>query len=392
METLELNEINKLVLDKHHLTNESRIDDIIQITDDICGLHSTELTTSYLSLFERTKNFKKADLERELYINNTLGRVRGMRRTLFIESKEMIPIIHAATFKLSEKTIEKYMEFHKVSLSDYQEISEQILNLLKEKELSASEIRKELNSKSNIPAIIQLMCNFGLLIRGKPIKDWKDRRNKYARFNDYFPDINLKALNENKAIQILIEKYLRSFGPATENDLSWWTGLTKTNIRKSLNAFDSDLNKIKISSIQGEFIIFNSDIERIYNHITSNSAPLLSILPRLDPYPMGYKERERYIDNKNYNKIFDRSGNITSTIFLDGVAIGVWDTIENPEPMIKYHLFHSIEKDLIDELHFKVKKIGEFYFDENIKILECESMVPLTERNAGGFMSPLKNC
>ncbi len=107
---------------------------------------------------------------------------------------------------------------------------------------------------------------------------------------------------------------------------------------------------------------------------------------------MGYKERERYIDSKNYNKIFDRSGNITSTIFLDGAAIGVWDIEEKPETTVKYHLFHSIENDLRDELYSKAEKIGYFIFDNNVDVIECDSMIPLTERTAGGFMSPLKNC
>ncbi|MFX0021603.1 MAG: winged helix DNA-binding domain-containing protein [Candidatus Hermodarchaeota archaeon] len=391
METFKLSNVNNFVLQKQHLTPNSKIDDIIQITKDICGLHSTELSTSYLSLLERTNNFKKEDLEKELYENKTLGRIRGMRRTLFIQTKEMIPIVHAATYKLSEKNFKKYMEFHKVSLSEYQNISNQILNLLNGRELSATEIRKELDSTLNIPAIIQLMCNYGLLIRGKPIKDWKDRRNKYAKFASYFPNMELAIENETKALQILVEKYIRRYGPATENDLSWWTGLTKSEIRKRLSVIEPELIKIKISSIQGICTIFKSDLEGLTNH-KAFGKPILSLLPKLDPYPMGYKERERYINSENYNQMFDRSGNATSTIFLDGVAIGVWDVEEKPEPTIKYHLFHTIEKDLIAELHSKATKIGKFYFDEEVQILECKSMVPLTERTAGGFMTPLKNC
>lgn len=391
METFELNNVNKFIIHKHHLTPKSKIDDIIQITDDICGLHSTELTTSYLSLFERTNNFKKENLEKELFVKKSLGRIRGMRRTLFIQTRKMIPIVYTATFKLIEKNFVKYMEFHKISLSEYNKVSKEILNLLKGKELSASEIRKELNSKLNIPAIIQLMCNNGLLIRGQPINDWKDRRNKYSKFSNYFPDMELTIENKSLAIRILLENYLRCYGPATENDLSWWTGLTKTEIRKTLSKIEMELNNIKIFSIQGTFILFKSDIELIRN-LANYDKPSLSLLPRLDPYPMGYKERERYINSKNYNEMFDRSGNATSAIFLDGEAVGVWDIEDKPEPTIKYYLFHSIEKDLINELHSKAKKIGKFYFDEEVQIKECESIIPLTERNAGGFMTPLKNC
>jgi hypothetical protein len=391
MEPIALRNVTKFVLYKHHLTQNSKIDDIIQITNDLCGLHSTELSTSYLSLFERTKNFKKEDLEKELYVKKTIGRIRGMRKTLFLQTREMIPIVHVATFKLSEKNFEKYMEFHKVSLSEYKKVSKEILNILEGNELSASEIRKELDSNLNIPAVIQIMCNYGLLIRGRPIKNWKDRRNKYVRFKDYFPNIDLSIKNAMNAIQILVEKYLRTYGPVTMNDLSWWSGLTKTEIKKALNPLESYLSEIQISTIQGKFIIFKSDIERLQDSPYSDTRSL-SFLPKLDPYPMGYKEREKYINSKNYNMIFDRSGNVTSTIFLDGIAIGVWDVEEKPKCMIKYHLFHSIEKDIMDELHYEAKKIGEFYFEEDVDIVECESMTPLTERTAGGFMTPLKNC
>lgn len=391
MDTLDLNKINKLILKKQHLTEDSKIDDIIQITDDICGLHSTTLTTSYLSLFTRTKNFKKTDLERELYTNRTLGRIRGMRKTLFIQTKSMIPIIYSATFNMVEKYFEKYMEFHNISLKEYQKISKEIMNTLKGKELSASEIRKGLNSKLNIPAIIQLMCDYGLLIRSKPIKDWKDRRNNYALFSDYFPNLDLKEIKEKKAIKELIYKYVEAYGPVTELDISWWTGLTKTKIRNALEGIESQLNRVKISNLNGIYIIFKENINQLRKSVNSGEPSLL-MLPELDPYPMGYKERDRYIDINNYNKIFDRSGNVTSTILVDGIVIGVWDVEEKPEKVIKFHLFQSIEKHLYNELNFKAQRIGQFYFDEEVPIKECKSMIPLTERTAGGFMTPLKNC
>ncbi|MFX1376185.1 MAG: DNA glycosylase AlkZ-like family protein [Promethearchaeota archaeon] len=390
MKKFELEVINKFLLRKQHLTEESKIDDIIQITDDICGLHSTTLTTSYLTLFARTNEFKKLDLEKELYVNRNLGRIRGMRRTLFIETIKTIPIVHAATFKLIEKSFEKYMEVRGVSMKEYQDISPQILEILKGKELSASEIRKILNSKLDIPAIIQIMCNYGLLIRGKPIKDWKDRRNKYAIFKEYFPTINLSKYNEKDSVQNLVERYLKAYGPVTENDVSWWSGLTKTKIRDALKNLESKLERIQISEIKGEFLLYEEDIEAI--EYIEDQELTLTLLPELDPYPMGYKERDRYIDRKNYNYVIDKSGNITATILLNGVVIGVWDTESKKENIVKLYLFQQLEQELRSELHSKAQEVGKFFFDEDVEIEECRSMMPLTERTAGGFMTPLNGC
>jgi len=36
------------------------------------------------------------------------------------------------------------------------------------------------------------------------------------------------------------------------------------------------------------------------------------------------------------------------------------------------------------------KKIGKFIVEREVQIKECDSMVPLTLRTAGGVMAPLK--
>ncbi|MFW9873176.1 MAG: winged helix DNA-binding domain-containing protein [Candidatus Thorarchaeota archaeon] len=391
MKTFDLDHINKFILRKQHLSNDSKIDNITQIIEDIFGLHSTGLPTSYLSLLARTNNFEKTDLERELYTIKSLGRIRGMRRTLFIVTRNLIPIVHTATFKLIEKFFQKFLEVRGVSLKEYQVISSQILEILKGVELSASEIRKKLNSNLDIPAIIQVMCDYGLLLRGRPIKDWKDRRNRYALFSEYFPNIDLLEFTEEQAIQKLIKKYIKAYGPVNENDISWWSGLTVSTMRKVLNNIEPQIERIMISGLKGEFMIFEDDMEDLKNS-ENPQEPTISFLPELDPYPMGYKNRDKYIDRNNYNNVFDKSGNISATILLNGMVIGVWDTENKKIPVIKIFLFQPLGGELRNQLYEKACDVGKFYFDKEVTIKKCKSMIPLTERTAGGFMSPLKNC
>ena len=111
-------------------------------------------------------------------------------------------------------------------------------------------------------------------------------------------------------------------------------------------------------------------------------------MPSLDPYIMGYKIRERYLYQKYYNYVFDRSGNATFSILLNGNIIGVWDVIES---YVKIFIFQEINNEILQEIHKKAKKIGTFFLGKNVKVKECKSMVPLTERTAGSVMSPLKD-
>ena len=391
MNEFSLAQINHYVLKKHHLHDDSKINDILQITEDICGLHATGTKEPYLSLYARVSSFKKEDLDNELYTKKTLGRMRGMRKTLFIHTTKMIPIIYSATKHLIEKFFKKFLNYRGISSEDYKILSKEILNLVSQKEMSTSEIKKTMNSQKDIGAIISIMCDEMELIRTKPIKSWKDRRIRYASFKDYFPEININSYNEEEALKILVNKYLESYGPITENDIVWWTGVIKSKIRRVLDQFRDEITTVKIPSLNNNFLILQTDIEKL-NNFALTQKNTINFLPQLDPYLMGYKDRERYIELKNYEYVFDRSGNITSTVLLDGKVIGVWDVAEKPDPIIKILFFSKIDEKVLEKAYKEAYRIGEFIMEKKIEIKECNQMIPLTKRTAGGFMTPLKDC
>ena len=74
MQEFEKLPINKLILSKQHLTHSSKVNDILKITEDLCGLHATGTLEPYIQLFIRAQNFKKEDLDTELYSKKTLKR------------------------------------------------------------------------------------------------------------------------------------------------------------------------------------------------------------------------------------------------------------------------------------------------------------------------------
>ena len=390
MDKFMVDQINKLLLSKHHLSNDSKCDDILKIAEDLCGLHGTGTIEPYLSLFVRMNNFKIEDLETELYNKKSLGKIRGMRKTLFIEPKELIPIVHNVIKYQTVKRDNMYLDIREISKNEYKMLSNKIINLLNEKEMSTTELKHSLASQKDIVAVISVMCDEMLLIRGKPLKSWRDRRLYYAPFDKYFPEVNINKYSESEAIKLLIERYIKSYGPVTENDIIWWLGVTKGKVRSALDKLHSALEFIKIENIRHEYLIHSQDIKTLTG-MKDNSEPIINVLPNLDPYLMGYKDRERYVDQNRYEYIFDRSGNATTTILLDGKVVGIWDVYEKPEPQVKVHLFKKIDLNL-NELKREVEKLGKFITGRDVSLQFCDKMMPLTKRTMDGFMSPLKEC
>lgn len=391
MKNLSLDVANLLILKKQYLTEDTKNDNILQITDDLCGLHATETIVPYLTLFARTVHFEKEDLDTHLFIEKNLGKIRGMRKTLFIETKKMIPIVHNSIKSQTNKRDEQYLEMREISIDEYNTLSNQILDILINKEMSTTEIKNVLSSQKNIVAMISVMCDKMLLIRGKPIKSWKDRRNLYAPFDNYFPNINLNKYNQEEAINLLIQKYIKSYGPVTLNDITWWLQVNKYQAKKVLLSLEGQTEPLKIDTLDLDYIICKDDIIKMMES-NSQTKKIINFLPRLDPYLMGYKDRERYVHLKDYEYIFDRSGNATSTILSNGRVIGIWDEVEKPVPLLKLFLFKKTTEDVLEKILVEGKKIGKFITKRDVDIKICEEMIPLTKRTMGGFMSPLKDC
>ena len=386
MSVIMLSHTNHFVLRKQHLTVESRSNDVVQTVRDIGGLHATSPTTPYLSLLSRVRSFTRKKLDKELYVKRSLGKIRCVRKTVYILPKGVISTAFAATRKLMEPASEKYSKYLGISQKKYEETSRRIMRILEGRGMATKEIKKVLGTALNISPIVNLMCDKGLLIRGNPQNGWRSNIHTYYLFHEYFPDVDLNAVDEARARRLIVEQYLASFGPATENDAAWWTGFPKGQIRQIIRDFQDRVSSVRIPDTKANYLLLSSDRQSLMS-MKPPKKPVINILPSLDPYMMGYKDRERYLDQEHYNFIFDRSGNATSTILLDGRVIGVWDF---QELFVKIFLFNDIKATILKEIYSKARNVGTFISGKEVKIKKCDHMIPLSQRTAGGFMSPLK--
>ncbi|MCJ7649699.1 MAG: winged helix DNA-binding domain-containing protein [Candidatus Lokiarchaeota archaeon] len=389
MDSIPIERVNHYILAKHHLTDDSKGDKILKITKDLCGLQATGTFEPYLYLFSRKKEFRKEDLDRELYETKSLLKVRGMRNTLFIVPKDDAPILNVATNELKENRFDGFFTHSDFTRKEYNDLESKILEALKKDSLIATDIKKRIGSDRNISIILSLMCDKLLLVRDKPPKGWKDRRNTYTLMKNSFPELDFDYLEEIEAIQSLILKYIKSYGPVTEQDITWWAGLTKTKARRAIESNQPQIERITLSD--ETYYIYKSDIESLQK-LSLRDSPVINFLANLDPYLMGYKNRKRFINDDVYDFVFDRSGNATTTILLNGEVIGIWDFQTKPDPTVKILLFEKLTKEILNVIKKQARLIGEFILEQEVKIQECSNPEPLTKRSAGTFMRPLKNC
>ena len=389
MKNIDHESINQLILQKQHLTQESKKDDLVQLVKDLCGLQATGTFEPYLYLFCRKNEFTKEELDNQLYGLKSLIKIRAMRNTLFIVPVEYAPMMHTATKYLKENRFDGFFTYTDFTREEYYDLESKIHHVLAKDSLIATEIKKQIDTSRNISIIISLMCDKLLLVRDQPPKGWKDRRNTYTLMKNNYPNLDFEEIEEQEAINNLISNYIDSYGPVTEDDIAWWAGLTKTSTRNALKFNENSINRFSISD--SEYIVPNADLEKV-EQLKSPKSPIITLLANLDPYLMGYKNRERCVDPDIYEFVFDRSGNATTTILLNGEVIGIWDFETKPKPKVKFLLFNQVNNEILNEIKRQVKTLGQFILEQEVQIQQCKNPLPLTKRSAGTFMRPLKNC
>ena len=94
MRTITVEERRRRLGRRHLLSQPASA--VERVAADLVGLHSSDPVTVYLSAQARVKGLSVPDVERALYIDRSLIRMLGMRRTLFVVPPDLAPELKAA--------------------------------------------------------------------------------------------------------------------------------------------------------------------------------------------------------------------------------------------------------------------------------------------------------
>ncbi len=326
----------------HHLAAPAS--DVETVASDLCGLHSSDPATVYLAAWARVEDFTVGDLERVLYDERSLVRTLGMRRAMFVVTRDGAATMDAActralsprertrTIKLIEDagiavdgagwlerveaaTVESLLARGEATAT---ELSEDVPELTEKIEFGEGKTWAGTFGMST--RVLFLLASEGRIVRGRPLGSWLSSQYRWSPTETWLGG-PLPVLGEDEARIDLARRYLSTFGPATETDVKWWTGW---NVRPTRAAIEA------VGAIDYEAV-----------------APddWVALLPGLDPTVMGWKERGWYLGN-HAEDLFDRNGNAGATVLYNGKVVGGW--AQRPDGAVVYELLEEAPVDLVD--------------------------------------------
>jgi hypothetical protein len=330
---------------RHHLAPVSRVADAVEAARGVVCLHATDPSSVYLSAWARLREPSLEGVESALYEERRLVRMLAMRRTMFVVPVEDAPVLHAAVAR-GVAAVERRRTLELVAMLGVDDV-EGWLRAAEIGTLAALARRGEATAQeltADVPALARkvrvnvgkayegdigvssrvliVLAAEGRIVRARPRGTWVSSQYRWALLERWLGG-PLAPVPTPEAQTRLVGRWLARFGPGTEADLRWWTGLPARAIRSALSGVGA--TEVELGGGGPVGYVLPDDIEP-----TPDPGPWVALLPALDPTTMGWQGRDWYLGGHR-ERLFDTNGNAGSTIWVDGRIVGGWAIREGGE-------------------------------------------------------------
>lgn len=313
----------------------------------VVALHGTDPGSTFVAAWARTEGAGVPEVERALYDDRTLVRLLAMRRTVFVAPTPHAPVLLAAASrdvareerrKLLALLAAGGMTAPEPWLAEVEQVAVQVVRDLGEAtpaDLMAADERlattvvlapgsRNESTVKIASRLINILSAAGLVVRGRPRGTRTSTQFRWSALDHWAPSAAV-SLDPADAEAQLARLWLERFGPATADDLTWWTKWTKTRTRRALTAIGAVA--VDVDGVPG--VALPDDLD-----LTPDVAPWGAVLPALDPTTMGWKGRDWYL-GAHGAQLFDTTGNAGPTLWWDGRIVGGWAHLPSGEIALK---------------------------------------------------------
>jgi len=356
---------------KHHLFKRTEKSQLLRVVEDICGLHAQVHATPYFSLWNRVKNFQNASLDKALYEDKTLVKIWCMRGTLHLIPSQDLPVYNQALKRMWFEHHGRFMRAPEWLPAEERKkvIHPRIVEALAQRPLTRRELNDKVRSSlkdGSLPydrlfsgwgGVLKETGYGGMTVHAQP----RGSESCFARLDKWLPNVDLDKVDEEEAQERLLLKYLRGYGPATQQDFALWSGLIADDAKGAIESASSLLNEVGIEGVKGRFLLLKEDRKTLESLDPDEKAPP-RLLPKYDSLLLGHKDRTRIIQEEHRKNVFKpKVGDTAATLLVNGRIAGTWRHKRTKKTVtIIIKPFETMSREDVKQAESEAKELSQF--------------------------------
>lgn len=369
-------QVNAFRLARHHLRERAPVKKLVTVVGDMAGAQAQLFSAAQASLWSRVQDLQSAHVG-EAMKKRALVKAACMRRTLFLVPGRDLAVFVRGTSRRAEKEIRwaigKGVPEHVLDAA-----IDAALNALDEPR-TRTEIAERASrilgvqvqafhgggwgSKRKLAAVpvgaltypvvdlLHLVAARGVVCYGPP----RGNEPTFVRADTYIP--HWKDISREQAEEVLLQHYLKAFGPATAADFSLWTGMTLREARDIWARKQSHLAAVSVEGWKAELL--RKDLEDLAQ--PPLDQPVVRLLPYFDTFLLGHKERDHLVSIEQHSSVYRAQGWIAPVVLVNGRVVGVWEmSLEKKHLHVRVTKFEPIPQGTAARIREEALKLGQF--------------------------------
>jgi hypothetical protein len=301
---LTLRELNRALLERQLLLERRRLG-VQQAVERLCALQAQYSPSPYIALWSRLSGFRKQQLTRALeerkVVKSSLFRI-----TLHLTSARDYPYFAAAWLPATQEMTPR------VTAGRIAELSRRV-HAAATKPITHEQLEaigaEEMGGRWRTRALAPL-------VQVPPSGTWGFHGRPQLLVMKAWLGVDLPTREEGA--ERLVERYLRAFGPATQEDLLRFAGLRVADVRPGLES----LRLRRFRDERGRVLL---DLPRASLPDGDVPAPV-RFLPKWDSSLLAYAppERTRILPEEFRRTVIKSNGDVLPTVLVDGFVAATW--------------------------------------------------------------------
>jgi hypothetical protein len=349
--TVQWSQVHAWHLGQHGLVPRFPAGNVIPAVMRTAGIQAQVMSAAELAICTRVQGLRPQEVASALWCDRTLVKTWTMRSgTLHLLAACDLPLYVAARGFLDEtRAWATYFAYYGITPAQQEAFLSAVPQVLGQEPLTRQQLAEALVRQTGIAQMRDLILASSW---GTPLKPSAFRgdlcfgptRGQTVTF------VNPRAwlgewqsFEPEQAMQEIVRRYLRAYGPATPEDFArwWWGGKGKMSARTLFRSLAEELAVVEVEGWRA--FALRATVGSMLNCEPANTAEQVRLLPLFDAYTIGMpRDREPVLALAHKAQVFRPQGWISAVVLVNGAIRGVWHaTSRRLQTTVNVRLFRS---------------------------------------------------
>jgi hypothetical protein len=330
------------------------------------------MSAAELSIGARADGLKRADVQGALWEDRTLVKTWAMRGTIHLFAAEDLPLVVAARCANGGRF--RLHDFLQLGFTEaqYDEFLLAVTEVLGDEPMTREALANGVAERMKTPEVSSalLTSSWGTLwkpsmFRGElcfgPGEGRGGRRTETTFVNPRKWLREWKEWEPKEAQQEVTRRYLRTYGPATPRDFSfWWDGGGRTFGKKMFESLGDEVETVDVEGWKATAL--RSTLESMEKVKADHSAYSVRLLPMFDVYVLTQSRNlEPVLGIEHKSKVFRPAAWVSAVVLVDGKIEGVWEyETRKGQTLVKVSMFAAPAEKVRTGIEAEAERVAGF--------------------------------